>query len=60
MEMYQSPFHNYLKPITSIITIIPEIVFVSMHQLAQLKQIIELWATKGFTFQHLESHFIKN
>ena len=24
MEMYQSPCHNYLEPITSIITIIPK------------------------------------
>ena len=51
MEMYQSPCHNYLEPITSIITIIPEIVLVFMHQLAQLKQVIELSATEGYTFR---------
>ena len=50
MEMYQSPCQNYLQPITSIITILPEIVLVFMHQLAQLKQIIELMATEGYTF----------
>ena len=50
MEMYQTPCHNYLEPITSIITIIPEIVLVFMHQLAQLKQVIELSATEGYTF----------
>ena len=49
MEMYQSPGHNYLEPITNIITIIPEIVLVFMHQLAQLKQVIELSATEGYT-----------
>ena len=47
MEMYRSPCHNYLKPIT----IIPEIVLVFMHQLAQLKQVIELSATEGYTFR---------
>ena len=50
MEMYQSPCHNYLEPITNIITIIPEFVLVFMHQLAQLKQVIELSATEGYTF----------
>ena len=51
MEMYQSPCHNFLEPITIIITIIiPEIVLVFMHQLAQLKQVIELSATEGYTF----------
>ena len=50
MEIYQSPCHNALEPITSIITIIPEIVLVFMHQLAQLKQVIELLATEGYTF----------
>ena len=50
MEMYQSPCHNYLEPITNIITILPEIVLVFMHQLAQLKQVIELSATEGYTF----------
>ena len=50
MEMYQSLCHNYLEPITNIITIIPEIVLVFMHQLAQLKQVIELSATEGYTF----------
>ena len=51
MEMYQSPFYNYLEPRTCIITIIPEIVLVFMHQLAQLKQVIELSATEGYTFE---------
>ena len=50
MEMYWSPCHNYLEPITSIITIIREIVPVFMHQLAQLKQVIGLSATGGYTF----------
>ena len=50
MEMYQSPCHNYLETITSIITIIPEIVLTFMYQLAQLKQVIELSATEGCTF----------
>ena len=50
MEINQSPCHNYLEPITSIITIIPEIVLVFMHQLAQLKQVIELLAIEGYTF----------
>ena len=56
MEMYQSPCHNSLEPITSIITIIREIVLTFMYQLAQLKQVIELLATGGY----LESHFTKN
>ena len=50
MVMYQSPCHNSLELITSIITIIPDIVLVFMHQLAQLKQVIELSATEGYTF----------
>ena len=50
MEMYQSPCHNYLEPITSIITVTQEIVLIFMHQLAQLKQVIELSATEGYTF----------
>ena len=50
MEMYQSPCHNSLEPITSIITIIREIVLTFMYQLAQLKQVIELLATGGYTF----------
>ena len=50
MEMYQSPCHNYLEPITNIMTIIQEIVLVFMHQLAQLKQVIELSDTEGYTF----------
>ena len=50
MEINQSPCHNYLESITSIITIIPEIVLVFMHQLAQLKQVIELLAIEGYTF----------
>ena len=50
MKMYQSPCQNYLEPITSIITIIAEIVLVFMHLLAQLKQVIELSATEGYTF----------
>ena len=33
MEMYQFPCHNSLEPITSIITIIREIVLTFMHQL---------------------------
>ena len=40
----------YLEPITNIITIILEIVLVFMHQLAQLKQVIELSATEGYIF----------
>ena len=51
MEMYQSPCHNYLETITSIITIIPEIVLLFMHQLAQLKQVIELSAIEGYIFE---------
>ena len=50
MEIYPSPFHNSLEPITSIITIIPEIALVFMHHLAQLKPVIELSATEGYTF----------
>ena len=50
MEMYQSLCHNYLEPITSIITIIPEFVLTFMYQLAQLKQVIELSATERYTF----------
>ena len=53
MEMYQSPcHHNFLGPITSIITILQEIVLTFMYQLAQLKQVrpIELLATGGYTF----------
>ena len=50
MEMYQFPCHNSLAPITSIITIIREIVLIFMHQLAQLKQVIKLSATEGYTF----------
>ena len=50
MEMYQSPCHNSLEPITSITTIILEILLVFMHQLAQLKQVIERSATDGYTF----------
>ena len=50
MEMYQSPCHNSLEPITSIITIIREIVLTFMYQLVQLKQVIELLATGGYTF----------
>ena len=50
MEMYQSPCHNFLEPITSIITIIREIVLTFMHQLAQLKQVIGLSATGGCAF----------
>ena len=50
MEMYQSPCHNSLEAITSIITIIREIVLTFMHQLAQLKQVIGLSATGGNTF----------
>ena len=51
MEMYKSPCHNSLEPITCIITIVPEIVLVFMHQLAQLKQVIGLSATGGYTFR---------
>ena len=50
MEMYQSPCHKSLEPITSIKTIIREIVLVFMHLLAQLKKVIELLATEGYTF----------
>ena len=50
MKMYQSPCHNYLEPITSIITIIREFVLTFMHQLEQLKQVIELSATERYTF----------
>ena len=56
MEMYQFPCHNSLEPITSIITILQEIVLIFMHQLAQLKQVIELSATELDI--HLE-HFTK-
>ena len=44
---------NSLEAITSILTMIPEIVLVLvfMHQLAQLKQVIELPATEGYTFE---------
>ena len=48
MKMYQSPCHNSLESITSIITIIPEIVLTFMYQLAQLKQVIELSASRGY------------
>ena len=48
MKMYQSPCHNYLEPITSIY--IREFVLTFMHQLEQLKQVIELSATEGYTF----------
>ena len=37
----QSPCHNSLEPIPSIITTIPEIVLVFMQQLSQLEQVIE-------------------
>ena len=50
MEMYQSPCHNSLEPLTSILTIIQQIVLIFMHQLAHLKQVIELSATDGYTF----------
>ena len=50
MVMYQSPCHNSLEPITSFITIIRKIVLTFMHQLAQLKQVIELSATEGYIF----------
>ena len=50
MGMYQSPCHKSLKPITSIKTIIREIVLTFMHLLSQLKQVIELLATEGYTF----------
>ena len=54
MEMYQSPCHNSLEPITSIITIIREIVLTFMYQLAQLKQVIELLATGGiYIWNHI-------
>ena len=56
MEIYQSPCHNYLEPITSIITIIPKIVLVFMHQLALLKQVINIRLPRDI---HLESHFAK-
>ena len=49
-HVYKSPCHNSLEPITSIITIIREIVLTFMYQLAQLKQVIELLATGGYTF----------
>ena len=49
-EMYQFPCHDSLEPITSIITIIRDIVLTFMHQLAQLKLVIELSATEGYTF----------
>ena len=48
MEMYQSPCHNFL---CVIITIIREIVLIFMHQLAQLKQVIGLSSTGGYTFE---------
>ena len=50
MEMCQSLGHNCLEPITSIITLIRKIVLTFMYQLAQLKQVIELLATGGYTF----------
>ena len=50
MEMYQSLFHDSIEPITSIITITPGIVLIFIHKLAQLKQVIELLATGGYTF----------
>ena len=55
-HVYKSPCHNSLEPITSIITIIREIVLTFMYQLAQLKQVIELLATVDI---QLESHFTK-
>ena len=48
MKMYQSLGHNSLEPITSIITIMREIVLIFIYQLAQLKQVIELSATEGY------------
>ena len=53
MEMYQSPCHNSLEPITSIITIISEIVLVFMHQLAQQKQIYRTFGYRGI---HIRNH----
>ena len=50
MEIYQCPCHNFLEPITSIITIIREMVLTFMQQLAQLKQVIRLSATGGYAF----------
>ena len=51
MEMYQSPCHKSLEPITSITTTLPEIVLVFMHQLAQLMQLKELSGIEGYTFR---------
>ena len=48
--MYQFPYHNSLEPITSIITIIRETVLTFMHQLAQLKLVIELSTTEEYAF----------
>ena len=50
VEMYQFSCHNSLEPITSIISIIREIVLTFMYQLAQLKQVIELSTTERYTF----------
>ena len=44
------PILLFISIITSIITIIRKIVLTFMHQLAQLKQVIELSATVGHTF----------
>ena len=51
MELCQSPCHNYLEPITIIITTLPEIVLVFLNQLVQLKQAIKHSATEGYTFE---------
>ena len=48
--MYQFPYHNSLEPITSIITIIRETVLTFMHQLTQLKLVIELSTTEEYAF----------
>ena len=50
MEMYQSLFHDSLELVTSMITITPGIVLIFMHKLAQLKQVIKLLVTGGYTF----------
>ena len=51
MEKYQSPCHNSLDLIISIITTKLEIVPVFMHQLDHLKQAIEFSVTEGYTFR---------
>ena len=57
--MYQSPCHNSLESITSIITKIQEIVLVFMHQFAQLKQ-VDPGDTFGYRGIYIWNHISQN